>query len=139
SLDGKRVALTGDGADGIELYDTKTWRSVRGPLMGPAADRAQRPGEPPLGSTKGREPNAARAITFSADSARVMAGFDDGTIWTWDAGTGESVGDPLRIEAAAYGMALRADGTLAVAVNVFGTNEIGRASCRERGGKTGGR
>ena len=47
SGDGSRLAVTGSGAGIAELFDTATWKSVRGPLPGPLADRAPWPWEVP--------------------------------------------------------------------------------------------
>src|SRR4029079_7865834 len=81
--------------------DTKTWQPVGpagGKLDGPGADRAARPGEiDPNNPTDNRVLNIARAVAFSPDSATLVAGDDDGAVWTWDARTGAPVGRPLEL------------------------------------------
>ena len=43
-----------------------------------------------------RRLNVARAVAFSSDSTEVVAGADDGMVWTWDAQTGAPAGHTLR-------------------------------------------
>ena len=81
SPDGTRLGVAGDAQAIAELFDTATWRSVRGPLS--AVDASQ----------------LARSIAFSADSSRVLVGGDDGLVWSWDAHSGEPVGRPLIVGA----------------------------------------
>ena len=99
SPDGTRLAVTGSGAEMVDLYDTATWQLVSpdgGPLAGPFADRPASSDEidPNDPTETGRRLNVASAVAFSPDSARVVAGADDGTVWTWDARTGAPVGAP---------------------------------------------
>ncbi len=81
SPDGTRLGVAGDRQAIAELFDTATWRSVRGPLS--AVDASQ----------------PARSIAFSADSSRVLVGGDDGLVWSWDAHSGEPLGRPLTVGA----------------------------------------
>ena len=98
SPDGTRLAVTGTGTEMVELYDTATWRPIARtvePLQGPSADRAayarrDRPDHPLVPQRL----NIARAIAFSPDSKELVAGRDDGALWTWDARTGAPAGPP---------------------------------------------
>ena len=90
SPDGRRLAVTGTGTAIAELYDTATWQRVApdgGPLAGPRADRpalANEIRQDDAGET-GRRLNGARAVAFSPDSTELVAGTDDGAVWTWNA------------------------------------------------------
>ncbi len=130
SPDGTRFALTGEGSQVVALYDTTTWLSVRGPLPGPAPDRAARPPEPPDGPNPDRRPNSAQAVAFSADSRRLVAGLDDGTIWTWDARSGAPIGSPLQLKGPVAAVAVNPiDGWIAAAYDVL----VGPSSPDNRG------
>ncbi len=101
SPDGRRLAVTGTGTAIAELYDTATWQRVApdgGPLAGPPADRPALAEEidPTDPAETGRRLNGARAVAFSPDSTTLVAGTDDGAVWTWDARTGAPMGVPLR-------------------------------------------
>ena len=100
STDGTRLAVTGAGTAMVELYDTGTWRPIGGDggaLQGPSADRAATPGEIVDHPLEPRLLNIARAIAFSPDSHELVAGTDDGSLWTWDARTGEPAGPHLQL------------------------------------------
>jgi WD40 repeat protein len=116
SPDGSRLAVTGDGADSVELFDTSTWTSLRGPLPGPAADL------PAQAGTSG-QPNAAEAIAFSADSRSLAAGTDDGMVYVWGAHSGALDGSPIDVGAPIRGLGFDAlTGWLAVAFDLPGPN-----------------
>ena len=138
SPDGTRLAVTGSGAEMVDLYDTATWQLVSpdgGPLAGPFADRPASSDEidPNDPTETGRRLNVASAVAFSPDSARVVAGADDGTVWTWDARTGAPVGLPLQLDGPVLDVAIdRISNALAVAygsaggggrVSVYGPGE----------------
>ena len=111
SPDGTRLAVTGTGAAMVDLYDTATWQLVSpngGPLTGPFADRPARSDEidPKDLTETGRRLNVASAVAFSPDSARVVAGADDGTVWTWDARTGAPIGLPLQLDGPVLDMSI---------------------------------
>ena len=111
SPDGTRLAVTGTGAAMVDLYDTATWQLVSpngGPLTGPFADRPARSDEidPEDLTETGRRLNVASAVAFSPDSARVVAGADDGTVWTWDARTGAPIGLPLQLDGPVLDMSI---------------------------------
>ena len=102
SPDGTRLAVTGTGTAMVELYDTATWQPI-GPDGGAAAGpvgrscgdvRRDRPDDP---LETGRRLNIARAVAFSPDSTELVAGTDDGAVWTWDARTGAPAGSPLQL------------------------------------------
>ncbi len=100
SPDGTRLAVAGAGTAIVELYDTETWRPIGadgGALRGPSADRAATSGEIASNPLEPRLLNMARAVAFSPDSPELVAGTDDGSVWTWDARTGEPVGPRLQL------------------------------------------
>jgi DNA-binding SARP family transcriptional activator/WD40 repeat protein len=121
SPDGTRLAVAGAGTAIAELYDTATWQLVApagGSLVGPAPDRIARGDElnPNDPAETGRRVNIARAIAFSPDSSELVAGADDGTVWTWDARTGAAVGQPLRLSGPVFDVAFDpVSGALAIA------------------------
>ncbi len=118
SGDGSRLAVTGIGAGIAELFDTATWKSVRGPLPGPLADRLPWPGKPGEQAEGSRVPNRARAVAFSPDSRTVAVGAEDGKLWTWNAVSGDPVGDPVQLEGPIFDLAYDpTTGALAAAVN----------------------
>lgn len=123
SPDGTRIAVTGDGTHVVTLYDTATWQPVGGAsLPGPAATRPARPHEAPLGPTDdGKRPNASRALGFSADSSRLVAGTDAGELLVWDARTGALLGPAIAMGGPVLGLAVdHAHGRVAVAFNPLG-------------------
>ena len=57
----------------------------------------------------------ARAVTFSSDSTELVAGADDGMVWTWDARTGVPAGHTLELDGPVYDLAFdRISDSLAV-------------------------
>ena len=110
SPDGTRLAVTGAGKAMVNLYDTSTWQAVGptgGSLDGPLAERAatgaeidySNPGE------TGQRTNIARAVAFSPDSRELVAGTDDGGVWTWDSTSGIGSGQSLQVGGPVDGLA----------------------------------
>jgi WD40 repeat protein len=93
SPDGSRLAVSGDGSDSVEIFDTSTWRSVRGTLPGPA-------------STNATSPAAVQALAFSPDSKTLAGGTDDGWLYRWDAITGDQAAKPIEVGATVYGVSI---------------------------------
>jgi WD40 repeat protein len=125
SPDGSRLAVTGIDTGIVELFDTSTWQSIRGPLPGPSQDRPARPGElnPNDPAETGRRVNLARSVAFSPDSLTVAAGTEDGSVWTWDARTGAPSRAPLRLAGPVFDVAFDpATMWLAIAYNVYPPN-----------------
>ena len=125
SPDASRLAVTGIDTGIVELFDSSTWQSVRGPLPGPSQDRPARPAElnPNDPTETGRRVNLARSVAFSPDSLTVVAGTEDGTVWTWNARTGALSGAPLRLAGPVFDVAFDpATMWLAMAYNVYSPN-----------------
>jgi WD40 repeat protein len=126
SLDGTRLAVAGSGDAILQLWDPSTWTKVGGPLAGPAPRREAGPAEiDPNDPGEDRErANLARTVAFSADGRTVVAGAEDGQVWTWNAMTGEPTGDPIGVGWPIYDVAIDPTGTLiAAAFNVFPSPE----------------
>ena len=121
SPDGTRLAVTGSGTAMVNLYDTSTWRAVgptEGSLDGPSAERAANGFEIDVDNPAetGRRTNTARAVAFSPDSRELVAGTDDGEVWTWDATSGTGSGRPLQVSGPVDGLGFNpVSGALAVA------------------------
>jgi DNA-binding SARP family transcriptional activator/WD40 repeat protein len=124
SPDGTRLAIGGSGPWMVGLYDTRSWELVApggGPLVGPAADRAATTGELAANdpAETGRRPNTAKAVAFSPDSSQLVAGTDDGFLWTWDATTGRPEGPTRQLGGAIRHLAFNPR-TNALAASVSG-------------------
>ncbi len=112
SPDGSVLAAGGVGGQ-VTLWDTRTWRRIRGPLGGPGS-----------GLPKGARENV-RTIAFSPDGATLAAGTEvvsitdpnappdlDGRVFLWDVQTGSPEGQAIGAEGPIFDVAFSPDGSM---------------------------
>ncbi|MHC4177321.1 MAG: protein kinase domain-containing protein [Planctomycetota bacterium] len=76
-----------------------------------------------------------RAVAFTPDGSRILAGGSDGTVRLWEAATGQPVGSPLKHKAPVTALAVSPDGSRIVAACEDGTVRLWNASKLEPIGK----
>ena len=112
SPDGSVLAAGGVGGQ-VTLWDTSTWRRIRGPLRGPGS-----------GLPGGARENV-RTIAFSPDGATLAAGTEvvsitdpnappdlDGRVFLWDVQAGSLEGEEIAAEGPILDVAFSPDGSM---------------------------
>ena len=56
-------------------------------------------------------PGLVRAVAFSPDGSRILAGGSNKTVWRWDAATGKPIGNPLKHDSAVKALVVSPDGS----------------------------